>query len=115
MVQTRWGHLNADTSALTRAQALMLDGYAEEQVLRCERGLLPVFNGSAGLWNRECIVDAGGWSGRTLSDDLDLSYRAQLAGGRSAMTRRCCRRRITRAALRRSSVSSSAGPKDRCN
>jgi cellulose synthase/poly-beta-1,6-N-acetylglucosamine synthase-like glycosyltransferase len=80
VVQTRWDHLNAALSALTRAQALILDDYADQQLLRYERGLLPVFTGSAGLWKRECIIDAGGWSGRTLSDDLDLSYRAQLAG-----------------------------------
>jgi hypothetical protein len=81
MVQTRWGHLNAEYSALTRAQALALDGhFIVEQTARSRAGLLFNFNGSGGVWRRECITDAGGWHGDTVAEDLDLSYRAQLAG-----------------------------------
>lgn len=81
LVQTRWSHLNADYSPLTRAQALMLDGhFAVEQLARARGGLLFNFNGTAGLWRRGCIEEAGGWSGSTLCEDLDLSYRAQLSG-----------------------------------
>jgi cellulose synthase/poly-beta-1,6-N-acetylglucosamine synthase-like glycosyltransferase len=81
MVQTRWGHLNAEYSSLTRAQALSLDGhFVVEQVARSRAGLLLNFNGSAGVWRRECIVAAGGWQADTVAEDLDLSYRAQMAG-----------------------------------
>jgi len=80
-LQTRWGHLNGDYSLLTRAQALALDGhFAVEQTARQRSGWFMNFNGTAGLWRRACIEDSGGWSGDTLSEDLDLSYRAQLAG-----------------------------------
>ncbi|MDQ7028673.1 MAG: glycosyltransferase [Ardenticatenia bacterium] len=85
IVQTRWEHLNADLSALTRAQALALDGhFGVEQPARAHNGLLLNFNGSAGLWRRRCIEEAGGWRSETLSEDLDLSYRAQLRGWRVA-------------------------------
>jgi cellulose synthase/poly-beta-1,6-N-acetylglucosamine synthase-like glycosyltransferase len=80
-VQTRWGHINDGYSPLTGAQAIALDGhFAVEQPARCATGLYLNFNGSAGVWRRECIEDAGGWQGDTLCEDLDLSYRAQLAG-----------------------------------
>ena len=83
VVQTRWEHLNPASSLLTRAQALALDGhFGVEQPARARNGLLLNFNGSAGLWRRACIEDAGGWRGDTLSEDLDLSYRAQLRGWR---------------------------------
>ena len=83
MVQTRWGHLNRDDSWLTRAQALMLDGhFLIEQVARSRAGRFFNFNGSAGVWRRQAIVEAGGWQPDTLAEDLDLSYRAQLAGWR---------------------------------
>lgn len=83
LVQTRWGHLNREYSAITRAQALALDGhFAIEQTARATNGLFLNFNGTAGLWRRDCIEDAGGWRGLTLSEDLDLSYRAQLRGWR---------------------------------
>ena len=82
-VQTRWEHLNHADDALTRAEALALDGYfGVEQLARSRLGLLMVFNGSAGLWRRTAIADAGGWQGDTLAEDLDLSYRAQLLGWR---------------------------------
>ena len=82
-VQTRWGHLNRDQSLLTRVQGLSLDGYfAIEQAARSRAGLALHFNGSAGVWNRAAIDAAGGWSGATLCEDVDLSYRAQLAGWR---------------------------------
>jgi cellulose synthase/poly-beta-1,6-N-acetylglucosamine synthase-like glycosyltransferase len=81
MVQTRWGHLNATYSALTRAQSIALDGhFVVEQTARSRSGLFFNFNGTAGVWRRECIEQAGGWQGETLSEDLDLSYRAQIQG-----------------------------------
>ena len=84
-VQTRWAHLNAGYSFLTKAQALALDGhFVVEQAARHFADLPFGFNGSAGVWRRVCIEDAavGGWQADTLCEDLDLSYRAQLAGWR---------------------------------
>jgi cellulose synthase/poly-beta-1,6-N-acetylglucosamine synthase-like glycosyltransferase len=81
MVQARWGHLNEGASALTQAQALMLDGhFVVEHTARFRAGLWFHFNGTAGLWRRGCVDEAGGWSADTLTEDLDISYRAQLAG-----------------------------------
>ncbi len=81
MVQMRWGHMNARTSLLTQVQAWSLDAhFAVEQVARYTSGCFINFNGTAGLWKRSCIADAGGWHGDTLAEDLDLSYRAQLCG-----------------------------------
>ncbi len=81
MIQTRWGHINADYSLLTRIQAIALDGhFVIEQTARNRAGLFTNFNGTAGIWRRSCIDEAGGWQGDTISEDLDLSYRAQLAG-----------------------------------
>lgn len=81
VVQARWGHLNAATSLLTRAQAMGIDGhFTIEQAARAGGGLLMNFNGTAGVWRVRAIADAGGWSADTLTEDLDLSYRAQLAG-----------------------------------
>ncbi len=83
-IQTRWGHINNLYSSLTRAQAIALDGhFVVEQTARQRSGLFINFNGAAGLWRRECIEDAGGWQGDTLCEDMDLSYRAQLAGWES--------------------------------
>jgi hypothetical protein len=83
LVQTRWGHLNREHSALTRAQGLAIDGhFGIEQAGRCWSGWLLNFNGTAGIWRRKAIEDAGGWQADTLTEDLDLSYRAQLAGWR---------------------------------
>lgn len=82
-LQTRWGHLNRGYSVITRAQALGVDGhFVVEQTVRARRGLFLNFNGTAGLWQRACIDDAGGWQADTLTEDLDLSYRAQLCGWR---------------------------------
>jgi len=84
-IQGRWGHLNRNESWLTSAQALGIDGhFAIEQGARAWNGLMMNFNGTAGVWRREAIEDpaVGGWSGDTLTEDLDLSYRAQLAGWR---------------------------------
>jgi len=82
-VQTRWGHLNRDASTLTRAQALLLDMcFVIDQTVRSRMGLLMQFNGSGGIWRRAAIDAAGGWQSDTLTEDLDLSYRAQLAGWR---------------------------------
>jgi len=81
LVQTRWSHLNGDYSALTRAQAIAFDGhFVVEQTGRDRSGLLMNFNGTAGVWRKTCISESGGWESTTLSEDLDLSYRAQLAG-----------------------------------
>ena len=83
MVQARWGHLNRDGSLLTAAQAVMLDShFTLEHDARMRSGLFFNFNGTAGVWRRACIESAGGWSHDTLTEDLDLSYRAQLAGWR---------------------------------
>ncbi len=83
-VQTRWGYLNADYSLLTRAQAVALDGhFVVEHIGRSRSGLLINFNGTAGVWRRQAILDAGGWQDDTLVEDLDLSFRAQLAGWRA--------------------------------
>jgi cellulose synthase/poly-beta-1,6-N-acetylglucosamine synthase-like glycosyltransferase len=80
-VQTRWGHLNRGYSFFTQTQALGVDGhFVVEQAARSQAGLFINFNGTAGIWRRTCIEDAGGWQGDTLTEDLDLSYRAQLRG-----------------------------------
>lgn len=79
VVQTRWGHINRDYSLLTRIQAFALDAhFTLEQVGRNSKGHFINFNGTAGVWRKECILDAGNWEGDTLTEDLDLSYRAQL-------------------------------------
>ncbi|MCZ6593386.1 MAG: glycosyltransferase family 2 protein [Bacteroidetes bacterium] len=79
VVQTRWGHINRDYSILTRVQAFALDvHFTLEQVGRNSKGHFINFNGTAGVWRRECIINAGNWEGDTLTEDLDLSYRAQL-------------------------------------
>lgn len=81
LVQTRWGHLNATYSSLTRAQSIALDGhFVVEQTARARNGLFFNFNGTAGVWRRTCIEQCGGWQGDTVSEDLDLSYRAQMRG-----------------------------------
>ncbi len=81
MVQTRWGHMNRDVSILTKVQALMLDGHhLVENRARFGAGLLFNFSGTGGMWRRAAIHAAGGWQHDTLTEDLDLSYRAQLAG-----------------------------------
>lgn len=83
MVQARWGHLNREFSLLTRLQALFLDGHLVlEQSARSRHGYYLNFNGTAGIWRRETIEQAGGWHHDTLTEDLDLSYRAQLKGWR---------------------------------
>ncbi|MDG1320735.1 MAG: glycosyltransferase family 2 protein [Polaribacter sp.] len=79
VVQTRWGHINRNYSTLTKIQAFALDAhFTLEQVGRNSKGHFINFNGTAGLWRKECIYDAGNWEGDTLTEDLDLSYRAQL-------------------------------------
>lgn len=81
MVQTRWEHLNEEYSYLTKAQALALDGhFVLEQQVRNKAGFFINFNGTAGIWRKETILDAGNWHSDTLTEDLDLSYRAQLRG-----------------------------------
>ena len=79
VVQTRWAHINRDYSTLTKIQAFALDAhFTLEQVGRNSKGHFINFNGTAGVWRKECIIDAGNWEGDTLTEDLDLSYRAQL-------------------------------------
>lgn len=81
MVQTRWGHINSDYSLLTKAQSIGIDGhFIIEQVARNGNDLWMNFNGTAGVWKKECILDAGNWSADTLTEDFDLSYRAELKG-----------------------------------
>ena len=79
VVQTRWGHINRNYSLLTKIQAFALDAhFTLEQVGRNSKGHFINFNGTAGIWRKTCILDAGNWEGDTLTEDLDLSYRAQL-------------------------------------
>ncbi|RKY92946.1 MAG: glycosyl transferase family 2 [Ignavibacteriae bacterium] len=81
MVQTRWEHLNGNHSILTKAQALALDGhFVIEQTVRNKAGFFINFNGTGGVWKKECIENAGNWHSDTLTEDLDLSYRAQING-----------------------------------
>ena len=81
LVQCRWGHVNENYSAITQAQALSLDfHFLIEQKAKSNSHLFMNFNGTAGIWKRECIEDAGGWHTATLVEDLDLSYRAQMKG-----------------------------------
>ena len=80
-MQCRWEHVNRDFSALTEVQALMLDGhFIMEHAGRNWSGRFFNFNGTAGIWRRAAIADAGGWQHDTLTEDMDLSYRAQLRG-----------------------------------
>jgi cellulose synthase/poly-beta-1,6-N-acetylglucosamine synthase-like glycosyltransferase len=80
-LQTRWGHTNRKYNSLTRAEALAIDGhFIIEQTARSQNDLFLNFNGTAGIWRRACIEDAGGWQWDTLTEDLDLSYRAQMRG-----------------------------------
>ena len=84
-VQARWEHLNAGENMLTRAQAVMLDAhFGVEQSVRFATGMILPFNGTCGVWRRDAIDDAGGWTADTLTEDLDLSVRAHLAGWRAA-------------------------------
>jgi cellulose synthase/poly-beta-1,6-N-acetylglucosamine synthase-like glycosyltransferase len=81
MVQARWGHINQDYSLLTKAQSIFLDGhFVIEHTARNRSGRFFNFNGTAGMWRRQCIEEAGGWQHETLTEDLDLSYRAQMKG-----------------------------------
>jgi len=81
LIQCRWGHVNENYSSITRAQALSLDfHFLIEQKAKSNSHLFMNFNGTAGIWKRECIEDAGGWHTATLVEDLDLSYRAQMKG-----------------------------------
>ena len=81
MVQTRWTHLNRDYSLLTQVEAILLDGhFVLEHGARARSGDFFNFNGTAGMWRRQAITDAGGWQHDTLTEDTDLSYRSQIAG-----------------------------------
>lgn len=81
LIQCRWGHVNENYSAITQAQALSLDfHFLIEQKAKSNSHLFMNFNGTAGIWKRSCIEDAGGWHSATLVEDLDLSYRAQMKG-----------------------------------
>lgn len=88
-VQTRWGFLNCEQSAITRGQALMLNmHFVTEQTARSAHALVMNFNGSGGVWRRACILDAGDWQGDCLSEDLDLSIRAEARGWRGVYLNR---------------------------
>ena len=90
MVQARWGHLNREFSLLTRIQAILLDGhFVIEHTARHRSGRFFNFNGTAGVWRRACIDDSGGWAADTLTEDLDLSYRAQLRDWRFVYLKDC--------------------------
>jgi cellulose synthase/poly-beta-1,6-N-acetylglucosamine synthase-like glycosyltransferase len=81
LVQTRWEHLNREYSLITKTQAIALDGhFVIEQAVRNRAGFFINFNGTGGIWRKECIFDAGNWEADTLTEDLDLSYRAQMKG-----------------------------------
>lgn len=81
MVQARWGHINKDYSMLTKCQSMMLDGhFVVEHIARNRSGRFFNFNGTAGMWRKAAIVDAGGWQHDTVTEDMDLSFRAQLKG-----------------------------------
>ena len=81
MAQTRWGYLNRDYSLLTRLQAMYLDAhFIIEHLSRNRSGRFFNFNGTAGIWRKTCLISAGGWQSDTLTEDLDISYRAQLKG-----------------------------------
>ena len=81
LVQTRWEHLNRDYSLITKTEAIALDGhFVIEQAVRNRAGFFINFNGTGGIWRKECIFDAGNWQADTLTEDLDLSYRAQMKG-----------------------------------
>lgn len=83
MVQARWGHLNREYSMLTRCQSMMLDGhFVIEHIARNRSGRFFNFNGTAGMWRKSTIIDAGGWEHDTVTEDMDLSFRAQLRGWR---------------------------------
>jgi len=83
MVQTRWGYLNRDYSLLTKLQAMFLDAhFMIEHFTRNRSGRFFNFNGTAGIWRKTCLQSAGGWQADTLTEDLDISYRAQLKGWR---------------------------------
>jgi cellulose synthase/poly-beta-1,6-N-acetylglucosamine synthase-like glycosyltransferase len=87
-VQTRWGHVNREDSLLTFLQSLAIDAYfLIEQYARSQKGYWFNFNGTAGIWRRSAIEDAGGWTAETLTEDLDLSYRAFLRGWKSTYLR----------------------------
>jgi cellulose synthase/poly-beta-1,6-N-acetylglucosamine synthase-like glycosyltransferase len=83
LVQTRWGHINRDYSLLTEVQGIQLDGHLMiEQTARNRSGRFFNFNGTGGIWRRQAIIEAGGWEHDTLTEDLDISFRAQLRGWR---------------------------------
>ncbi len=81
VVQTRWGHINGEYSLLTQVEATMMDGhFVIEEQSRFLNDYFLIFHGTAGIWNKRAIVEAGGWSADTLAEDMDLSYRCQLLG-----------------------------------
>ncbi len=110
-VQSRWGHANRSANWLTRVQGLLLDAhFSVEQEARFRAGLPLSFNGSAGVWNRTAIEQGGGWTGDTLTEDLDLSMRCMMQGWRGAMVSGPGRARGT--AADRSRLARAAGALD---
>ena len=110
-VQARWGHVNRGSSLLTRLQAVAIDGhFGIEQAGRWARGYWFNFNGTAGVWRRQALVEAGGWQHDTLTEDLDVSYRAFLAGWRAGTCATWKRPPSCRSASAPIGASSIAGP-----
>ena len=108
MVQTRWTYLNRDYSLLTQVETILLDGhFVIEHGARSRRGTFFNFNGTAGVWRRAAIDDAGGWQHDTLTEDTDLSYRAQLNGWKFLLP--AANRVPVRAARRHERLQSAAG------
>ena len=112
VVQTRWTYLNRHYNLLTEVQAMLLDGhFVLEHVARFGGGLFFNFNGTAGILRKSMIEDAGGWQHDTLTEDSDLSYRAQLRAGGSCTCRGSSARRSCRSRPTDSRCSSRAGPR----
>lgn len=112
-MQTRWEHLNREYSLITKTQAMALDGhFVIEQAVRNRAGFFINFNGTAGIWRKECIFDAGNWEADTLTEDLDLSYRAQMKGWKFKYLINFTSPAELPAEINSSSPSSSAGQKE---
>ena len=114
LVQARWTHANREQNFVTRIQAFLLDTYFSiEQEGRQQAGYFTNFCGTAGIWRKQCILDAGGWDGNVLSEDLDLSYRAQL-NGNCCMTKLLPFRQNCRRTWKRLKLNSHAGQRAWC-
>ncbi len=112
-LQTRWGHTNRKYNSLTQVEAMAIDGhFIVEQTVRSRNDFLLNFNGTAGLWRNTCIEDAGGWQWDTLTEDLDLSYRAQMRGWKIDTCRMWSSRQSCPPTWRRIRTNNSAGQRE---